>query len=97
MECLLYGIDNCDTYHTHAQVHGHDTRGKDKIYVNFNRLTKTQKSPVHMSQVFLNKLPPEARGMNKNCLKSVIKRFLIEKSFYSINEFLSCDNFDLLK
>ena len=90
LECVLYGLENCGAFRTHAEVHQHNTRNRDKLYVDYNRLTKTQKGPLHMSQLFLNKLPPEARGMPKNDLKISLKRFLMKKAFYNVNEFLNC-------
>ena len=76
-----------------ADNHSYNTRNKNNIYIQYCRLSATQRGPARMSQVLFNKLPSSMRLLPLNKLKSSFKLFLISRAFYSIDEFL---NFDFL-
>lgn len=90
LECLVYAHENALNYGTALQVHQHDTRNKNDLRVQFLRLRTSWNATLHYAPVFFNKLPPRVRKLPLLPFKKVIKKFLVVKSFYSLDEFLCC-------
>lgn len=73
--------------------HSYDTRAKCSLQLPFERLTATQYNPRYIGVKLINHL----QRINKNLteivplhvFKNNLKHFLIEKCYYSIDEFLS--------
>ena len=88
LQSIIYACSNRDNLRTGRDNHSYDTRNKNNIYPQYCRLTVTQRGPAHMSQVLYNKLPLCTRSLPLKKLKSILRLYLIERAFYSVNEFL---------
>lgn len=72
---------------TRADVHEHDTRGRNLLVVPFSRTTTTQKNRINFN--LYNVLPAAMRSLSVNSFKVQLREFLIQQAFYSINQFKS--------
>lgn len=69
-------------------VHNIDTRSKDNIYIPLAKLRVSSKAPTHMGARVYNHLPDYIKKAETlSCFKSLLKKFLLGFSFYSVNEF----------
>ena len=96
LQSIIYAHSNQNSLRTCADNHSYDTRNKGNIYVQYCRLSATQRGPARMSQVLFNKLPSTMRSLPLNKLKLELKLFLISKAFYSIDEFLNYEFLNVL-
>ena len=90
LECVLYVQKNLDSFTTHADLHNYHTRHKNNLKPRYCRLSKSQKSVNCVSVRFYNRLPMSVRTLPLQKFKTAMKNFLMEKAFYSYNEFLDC-------
>lgn len=90
--CLEYFLGHSSEYHSLGSYHQYDTRS-GLISLNALRLTRSRNAVNYFCIKFYNVLPVEFRGLPCNVLKSRIRVYLIEKCFYSFEEYLS-NNFD---
>lgn len=72
----------CDMYE-------HDTRNKDRLYVEGRRLACTSRGPSHRGALFLNKLPLEVVSLKTKPFAKKVKELLIKACPYSVDEFLN--------
>ena len=76
-----------DDHQKRENIHSYNTRGKETLVTPYNRLKTTD--CVHNSIRYLNKL---STGINKKkgtAFQKVLKRNLIEKAYYNLEEFTS--------
>lgn len=90
LECVMYVKNNLNKFECHSDIHFYNTRNKSQLKPKFCRLTKSLKSPNHISLKFFNKLPEFVRELPLNQFKKTVKDFLLSKAFYSYDEFLDC-------
>lgn len=88
LQCLLHVRQHRASYTTHSEVHHHQTRNRDNIYVDYHRVEKSRFGPNYDGPRFFNKLPGEIRELPLNSFKRTVKRFLLDGSYYSLDEFL---------
>lgn len=95
-ECLIYARNNLDEYKTSSDIHSHDTRTRENLRMEYQRLHKSANSTLHYSPLFYNKLPPAVKSLEINKFKSAIKTYLTKYAFYTFSEFLeSSGNFQI--
>ena len=92
---ILYVNENRQGYRSHSSYHDYQTRNRDNIRPEYCRLTATQRGPMNMAAVFFNKLPTSARSLTDSVLKRRLKKFLISRAFYSVTDFLECEQIEL--
>jgi hypothetical protein len=87
-KCLEHIIKNLDSYPTLGAFHDYHTRA-EAISFKTIRLSKSKDGINYFCIKFFNKLPVKiTKTINEKMLLSKIKSYLIEKSFYSFEEFL---------
>lgn len=70
--------------------HHYETRFHQNFQYPRHRLTLVQKNPQYMGKTLYNKLPNILKDiMKENSFKHKLKRFLMEKMYYSVDEFLN--------
>lgn len=85
---LLYAKQNFHEYKKNNSYHSYATRINQQIRLPTCRLNLKKKTPYVMGAVFYNKLSEAIQNLNIIKFKRVIKKFLLEKAYYSINDFL---------
>jgi hypothetical protein len=87
-KCLEHIIKNLDSYPTLGAFHDYHTRA-EAISFKTIRLSKSKDGINYFCIKFFNKLPVKiTKTINEKMLLSKIKSYLIEKQFYSFEEFL---------
>lgn len=85
---LLYVYDNIEQFNVNGQHHEYATRKRVELRVPYHRLTRTQHAVDFWGPKFYNKLPAEVKGLPRHKYKSLIKKYLIDNSFYNYEDFL---------
>ena len=88
-ESLLYVRQNMNNFETVQDLHSHDTRTHMDLRIEFLRLRKSWNATLHYAPSFFNKLPVGSRKLPIKQFKAVIKKYLINKTFYCFNDFLN--------
>lgn len=89
-EVCLYVFKNKNKFKKNHQIHSINTREKDNFYINHARLKITYLSPSYNGLRIFNHLPKYIKEITSiNHFKKQIKCFLIEKAFYSLNEYFN--------
>lgn len=87
---VLHIRDQLHTLPTHSDLHQYNTRGKNNILVPKVNLNKSKYNPFIMGSKFYNHLPLYLKDINDNKIfKNQLKQYLINKGFYTIDEFLN--------
>lgn len=87
LELLIHVHANYHEYNN-QQSHSHDTRNKQMLKFPTHRLTLLERSPQYMSIKIYNKLSKETKSLNTRMFKNKIKNWLLQKTYYSIKEYL---------
>ena len=87
---ILFVTKNRQLFLSNEAVHNIDTRQKSDLHVPTAKLTKVQKGVYYTGIALYNALPVHTKEITHNIkkLRQELKRFLLEKSFYSIKEYL---------
>lgn len=86
---ILYIHQNINMYNKHSDIHGRNTRNKNKLAVPYFRLHKINGSFVGLGIRMYNKVPQSILDLPLHKLKNKIKNVLISKSYYSVNDYLN--------
>lgn len=89
--CLLYTYKNNESFILQRNIHGHNTRKVEDIRVNYYRLKSSKNGFNFYGPKFLNKLPLWVRGLSYNKFRALVKKVLLQRAFYDVNEYLECD------
>lgn len=93
LRCVLYVKSHIDTYIPRDGHSTHYLRENFNITVPQHRLTTVAKGPNIMSIKLYNKLPLEVKKLNNiNSFKHVVRSILTYKSFYSVSEYMDCND-----
>lgn len=84
---LLYIHKNKSKYITRSDVHTHNTRFACKLDEPIYKLTKFKRNSLQLS--IYNKLPDSFTKLSINSFKKNIKRLLLLRCYYSIDEYLT--------
>ena len=76
-------------FKSNSLVHSINTRHCSDLYLPSAHLSKVQNGVYHTGIKVFNCLPPSIKGLSSNVrkFKSALKRFLLESSFFTIQEF----------
>lgn len=88
LECLLYIKKRQNIYTRHCEVHQYPTRNKERIVSNYLRLQRTRDGTNYHCIKLYNVLPEGVKDLNCLQFKDKIKNYLVNKAFYSIEEYL---------
>ncbi|KAJ8915341.1 hypothetical protein NQ315_008227 [Exocentrus adspersus] len=75
-------------YEKNCSYHDYATRQCEGLRIPAHSTTKFERSPQYMSIILYNLLPAEFKAMNDNLFKIGVKNLLLEKAYYSVQEFL---------
>jgi len=89
--CVVNVKENLHAYKKRHEVHHHETRERYKLDLPCIRLQKSKINFRYMKIILFNKLPEAGWTVQINRFKSVMWSWLVNKTFYSVNEFLDCD------
>ncbi|CAH2232471.1 jg19404 [Pararge aegeria aegeria] len=88
-ENLMYVHKNISKFKRKCDCNNLNVRSKNKLAVQYTRLHKISNSFKGNCIQFYNKLPVDILGMSLKKFKVCIKRKLIEKSYYSIKDYVN--------
>lgn len=88
-ENIMYTRKNSYNFKKRSDVHGLNTRNKDKLMNSAHRLQKTNKSFVGNSVRFYNKLPTHIIDLTEKRFKNCIKQKLVKKAYYTTGDYLA--------
>ena len=89
-ECLKYVHGRRNEYTKHADIHDHNTRGRDALVLPVVRLTRTVNCGEALAVKLYNALPGRFKEMNILKFKMEIKTELVEAAIYSTREYFNC-------
>ena len=86
---LVFGNGNSDLFQLNSEIRDLNTRYKCNLHLSSTHLTLVQKGVHYSGSKIYNHLPSSIKALSKHTklFKLRLKRFLIEHSFYSLNEF----------
>lgn len=86
---LILNVKDKETLIKNNSVHEHDTRGKNDIYQPFSRLSVGKNSHLYQGTMCYNKFTRlVGDDENKFKFKTKLYDYLVDKTFYSVKEFL---------
>ncbi|KAG8299986.1 hypothetical protein J6590_108341 [Homalodisca vitripennis] len=90
--CSLLDVkENLNSFINRQDVHTHCTRKKYLLDLPPVRLEKTKNSQIFFSIKLFNKLPEKAWNVTLNNFKVTIAKWLKNKAFYTVEDYLACD------
>lgn len=88
-QVLIYTHKNINKFTTLGDTHEYKTRNMQKLKIPNHRTTLYEKGPKYNSIKIYNQLPNKYKTMSLYNFKINVKKFLLEHSFYSTEEFLN--------
>ncbi|XP_028166266.1 uncharacterized protein LOC114357040 [Ostrinia furnacalis] len=86
-ELCLFVKKHPDNFKTHEQVLEKTTRHKNRLYLPKINLTLYKRNVFCMAIRVFNKLPAYIQGASMPEFRNVLHKWLLDKCFYSVNEF----------
>jgi hypothetical protein len=93
LSLLLFVVDNGDYFKVNSEIHDINTRNKLHLHPPISNLSVYQKGTHYSGIKAFNSLPPQVKDSshNRNQFKRALKNFLYFHSFYTLNEYFSCN------
>lgn len=88
-ELSLFVHQNKQLLTVNMDYHEYNTRGRSDFAIPALRLTTSQKSPENLGIKIYNKLPFSLKSLNLSVFKRQLRCLLVEKCYYSMEEFFS--------
>lgn len=88
---LMYVKLNIDNFKLNSDLHEHNTRHKNNLSYPRRRLAKVGNSYLCISIKLYNKLDQDVQQLNDAVFSNRIRRLLIEKSYYTLDEAFADD------
>lgn len=93
LEMCLYVLANRNKYTRIQQIHDYNTRNCLNFHIPYCKYVVSSKSPDYLSLKIFNKLPKEiVSSANLTIFKTRLKKYLIENTFYTLDEFFTRSN-----
>lgn len=90
MEAAIYVKKHSTEFPTVNAFHNYPTRHSDDLHITNFRLATFKKSPHCFCSYIFNKLPNQIKTqISFRSFKNHLRNFLLEKSFYSVNEYFA--------
>jgi hypothetical protein len=95
---LSFVVDNTETFQTNSDIHNISTRYRYNLHVPNTNLSKYHKGVYYSRIKLFNNLPPTIQSLNHNIkkFKPALKEYFLSHSFYSVEEYTSTRNSQLL-
>jgi hypothetical protein len=89
LSLILFVVKNINMFKSNSMVHTIDTRHSSDLHLPSAHLSKVQKGVYYSGIKVFSCLPPRTRSLSNDVrkFKSASKRFLLEDSFYTIQEY----------
>jgi hypothetical protein len=93
LSLLLFVVDNGDYFKVNSVIHNINTRIKSNLHRPITNLSAHQKGTYYSRIRVFNSLPSQVKNLshNRNQFKRVLKNFLYVHSFYTLEEYFSCN------
>jgi len=93
LSLLLFVIDNGDYFKVNSEIHNINTRTKSNVHRQISNLSAYQKGTYYSGIRVFNSLPSQVKNLspNRNQFKHALKNFLYFHSFYTLDEYFSCN------
>jgi len=94
LSLLLFVVKNISMFTLNSSVHSINTRRCFDLYLPAVHLTKVQKGIYYSGAKVFNSLPPSIKCLSNDIrrFKSTLKKFLLEGSFYTVQEYFDCSS-----
>lgn len=90
LNLLSYIHINKNNLTRNGYYHNYSTRGRDNIYLCQHKHEYYKKSPIYAGSRIYNSLPDDLKNITSQIIfKNKLKKLLLCRSFYTINEFLA--------
>ena len=88
---ILFVSKNKNQFKLNVDIHQHDTRSKDNIYLPNINLDKVKRGPHFSCIRMFNHLPRNIKALDFNISKhkKILKNFFVQNTFYSVDEYLT--------
>lgn len=86
-EAIMFVVENKSLFRDRNHIYS--TRNKNDLLCYTPTCTYIQKNVYHSIIQIYNKLPPADRNLPKKILKNKLKTFLIQRAYYTIDEYIS--------
>jgi len=93
LSLLLIVVDNGDYFKVNSEIHNINTRTKLNLHRPISNLLAYQKGTYYSGIRVFNSLPSQVKNLshNRNQFKCALKSFLYFHSFYTLDEYFSCN------
>lgn len=91
LSCLDYVHRSQSQFVRNKDFHKYNTRHANELVIPYHRIKTAQLSINHLGIKLYNKLPPMVRALDSQRFYAVVKRYLMERVLYSIDEFYEED------
>ena len=88
LTCVNYIKSNLSYFSLHADIHGHNTRNRDKLCQQNIRLRRTQTASRFFGVKFYNILPTDIKSLPQKLFINKVKQHLFNGAFYDTDEYL---------
>jgi hypothetical protein len=87
---MMFMVNNLDNFQPNNSMHGVNTRNKECLHKPFTHLSSFQKGVYYSGVKLFNSLPKNVvdKKHDKKLFKIVLCSYLLNYSFYSVNELL---------
>jgi hypothetical protein len=90
---VIHVKNNFNDFLLNRDIHDHNTRMAANIHLRNIRTTSLQTGPKEMGIKLFNKLPTHLKKIeNLNSFKYQVKKHLLLKMYYTVNDYLDCKN-----
>jgi len=89
----MFVVKHKDIFTLNVELHNLNTRHRFDLHVPSVTLTKVQKGAYYSGITLFNSLPPSIKRLagDTNKFKHALKKYLMENSFYSVEEYIVND------
>jgi len=86
-------IDNGDYFKVNPEMHNINTRNKLNLHLPISNLSVYQEGTYYTGIRVFNSLPSQIKELclNRSQFKRALKKFLYFHSFYTLDEYFSCN------
>lgn len=90
LSCLLY-VHESSNFPSHSETHTYSTRNRENYIIPYHRVGSAQTSTNYMAVKLYNHLPARVKDMQPRQFKARVSQFLLSRTIYSVEEYLSTE------
>jgi hypothetical protein len=93
LSLLLFAVDNGDYFKVNSEIKDINTRNTLNLHLPISNMSVYQKGTYYSGIKVFNSLPSQIKDLShkRNQFKRALKNFLYFHSFYTLNEYFSCN------